>query len=190
MNFPRARGAGNSITLPRLELDRHDEQRGIGSLAQSPAAARPCFSTGRGARDELRTDTVGFYAGYPPPNILKRGGDIFLARGKFSQIWKSSSRFSSVWAKQGNISACEMPAPAVIHCTSPSPNSPRRPAVRVVDEASDGHRYRLEAAVRVLREACTPPSPWYMLHPAGLPVRADAVAAGDASGPIFALPFG
>ena len=62
-----------------------------------------------------------------PQNILKCGGDIFLARGRFSQIWKSSSRFSSVWAKQGNISACEMPAPAVIHCTSPSPNLPAAP---------------------------------------------------------------
>ncbi|KAH8064523.1 hypothetical protein JL722_1400 [Aureococcus anophagefferens] len=82
-----------------------------------------------------------------------------------------------------------MPAPAVIHCTSPSPAA-RAEAVDVVHEAAHGHGDGLEAPVRVLGEAWMPPSPWYMDQPAGCEIAPDVVAAEARVGPIFALPFG
>ena len=34
-------------------------------------------------------------------------------------LWKSSSMLLPLVLSSGNISACEIPLPAVIHCTSP-----------------------------------------------------------------------
>ena len=44
------------------------------------------------------------------------------------QIWKSSSLLFAFWSRRGIISQCEMPRPAVIHCASPGPITPRLPA--------------------------------------------------------------
>lgn len=54
-------------------------------------------------------------------SIVKNGSDIFLREGRLSQIWKSSMRLRPEELSSGNISLWEMPLPAVIHCTSPSP---------------------------------------------------------------------
>lgn len=63
-------------------------------------------------------------------NMVKWASTILSARGRFSQIWKSSRVFEPVASSKGNISVCWIPEPAVSHCTSPRPYRARAPANR------------------------------------------------------------
>mmetsp|Transcript_16878 Transcript_16878/g.59000 ORF Transcript_16878/g.59000 Transcript_16878/m.59000 type:complete len:271 (+) Transcript_16878:1451-2263(+) len=108
-------------------------------------------------------------------HIMRKCGltNLDLA-GRLSQIWKRSRSLGlSVWIC-GNISQCDSPAPAVIHCVSPSEYRPAQPRL------SEWSTVPLRTSVIVSKPRCGCSGkpgvffPWYMFHAPG-PVRPKSI---------------
>ena len=66
---------------------------------------------GPGSVTGISSDLISWY----------RGGDILSARGRFTHSWSPWTRPPSRRIRSAGSSEWTMPAPAVIHCTSPGP---------------------------------------------------------------------
>ena len=137
---PRCRGRSTACGWCRVAR-RRQRPRGAGVHARSSRSRRPASGRARprvrrrrqrlhARRARRRSRSTSRAAGrvgrrrrgdvLAPQHREVRLDQLVLA-GRFSQIWNSSSGFGPVRSSSGNISEWTMPAPAVSHCTSPSP---------------------------------------------------------------------
>ncbi len=124
-------------------------------------------------------------------SMEKWGSTILAARGRFSQIWKSSRGFGPASSRRGNISLWTMPAPAVTHCTSPAPK--RAVAPRESEWSMKPRRMKVTVSKPRWGWAGKPGmvSPWYIRQPSRPSKSIPRFRpASDAAGPRSAFPAG
>ena len=147
----------------RLEHDVPDREVGLGARrprvgrrrrAGAARRARPAIDRDLGRRGRRRRSTT-WRGRSSSHNIVKYGSTILSAAGQVQpDLEQLAAGSGSSRSSSGNISQCTMPLPAVSHCTSPRPKRAVAPSESEWSMKPAPHeRDRLEAAVRVLREA-------------------------------------
>ncbi len=114
----RARGAMRIVQIATSLSLRAAQELGGGAGGRAPASmpAATVISVERpSASRDVSFGTASRHS------IVKCGSANLSARGRFSQIWNSSTGFGRSRSRSGNISEWTMPLPAVSHCTSPLP---------------------------------------------------------------------